>query len=226
MYDVAVIGGGISGMAAAVRLQARGLTTIVLEAHGRLGGCAGYFRKHGFAFDVGATTLVDFQSEGVGAELLTSIGMAPVMGEALPGYVAWLPDRIVTLHRDHSAWAAERLDKLGASSAHRCFWTFLDKLARVFWDAARAGIKLPAQNFADLMRGAVALGLANAPLARYLFWTMGDALRSFGLRDDAPLCSLLSMLIEDTVHSTLDSAPLINAALGITIRGAGLMRHS
>ena len=32
------------------------------------------------------------------------------------------------------------------------------------------------------------------------------------------------MLIEDTVHSSLDEAPLINASLGITIRGAGLSR--
>ncbi len=32
------------------------------------------------------------------------------------------------------------------------------------------------------------------------------------------------MLLEDTVHSALDDAPLINAALGITIRGAGLTR--
>ena len=34
------------------------------------------------------------------------------------------------------------------------------------------------------------------------------------------------MLIEDTVNSRLDDAPLINAALGITIRGAGLSRHT
>jgi phytoene dehydrogenase-like protein len=53
---------------------------------------------------------------------------------------------------------------------------------------------------------------------------MGDALGAYGLRDDRPLVGLLSMLIEDTVHSTVDSAPLINAALGITIRGAGLTR--
>src|SRR5262249_12875204 len=45
-----------------------------------------------------------------------------------------------------------------------------------------------------------------------------------GLRDDRALVGLLAMLIEDTVHSTVDAAPLINAALGITIRGAGLTR--
>ena len=33
------------------------------------------------------------------------------------------------------------------------------------------------------------------------------------------------MLVQDTVHSTVEAAPLINAALGITIRGAGLTRH-
>ena len=53
---------------------------------------------------------------------------------------------------------------------------------------------------------------------------MNDALRAFNLRDDLPLVGLLSMLIEDTVHNTVDQAPLINAALGITIRGAGLLR--
>jgi phytoene dehydrogenase-like protein len=53
---------------------------------------------------------------------------------------------------------------------------------------------------------------------------MGDALRAHRLRDDRALVGLLGMLIEDTVHSTVDEAPLVNAALGITIRGAGLTR--
>jgi phytoene dehydrogenase-like protein len=55
-------------------------------------------------------------------------------------------------------------------------------------------------------------------------WTLGDALRRVALRGDGPLVGLLSMLVEDTVHSSVDAAPLINAALGITIRGAGLAR--
>src|SRR5689334_6484137 len=92
-YDVAVVGGGLAGLATALRLQARGLSTVVLEAHGHAGGCAGYYDRRGFSFDVGATTLVDFEPGGVGAELLDTVGMAPLAGEALPGYVAWLPDR-------------------------------------------------------------------------------------------------------------------------------------
>src|SRR6185295_12100038 len=122
MFDVIVVGGGIAGMATAARLQAQGLSTLVLEAHGQPGGCAGFYRRRGFAFDVGATTLVDFEPGGVGGELLQSLGMPPLDGEALPGYVAWLPDRTVTLHRDHAVWAEERLRALGDTPAHRAFW--------------------------------------------------------------------------------------------------------
>ena len=64
---------------------------------------------------MGATTLVDFEAGGVGGELLESVGMPPVDGEQLPGYVAWLPDRVVTLHRAADKWARERLR---ASATH------------------------------------------------------------------------------------------------------------
>src|SRR3712207_2637039 len=131
MKDVAIIGAGIAGMATAARLQVRGLTTIVLEAHGQPGGCAGFFRRKGFSFDVGGATLVEFEPGGVGGELLESIGMAPE-AEALPGSVAGLPDRTVTLHRVPAAWAAERLRAFGDTPAHQAFWQLLDRLAAVF----------------------------------------------------------------------------------------------
>jgi C-3',4' desaturase CrtD len=223
--DVAVLGGGMAGMATALRLQAGRLSTVVLEAHGHIGGCAGYFRRRGFSFDVGATTLVDFEPGGVGAELLDSVGLPPVDGEPLPGYVAWLPDRVVTLHRDQAAWHRERLRMLGDTPAHRSFWQLLDRLAEAFWAASRFGIRLPVRSPADALHDLRAMRVRHLPLARYLRWTLGDALEHFGLRDQPPLVGLLGMLVEDTVHSSIDQAPLINAALGVTIRGAGLTRH-
>jgi C-3',4' desaturase CrtD len=223
-FDVAVVGAGVAGMATAARLQARGLRTIVLEAHGLVGGCAGYYRHKGFSFDVGATTLVDFEPGGVGGQLLDEIGMVPVAGETLPGYIAWLPDRTIVLHRDVGIWRAERLRVLGSSPAHRAFWQLLDELAETFWKASREGIKLPIRSPRDLTNALAAVGLRHLKRLRYATWTVGDALRSLGLRHERPLVGLLSMLIEDTVHSTVDQAPLLNAALGITIRGAGLTR--
>lgn len=226
-YEVAIVGAGIAGMATALRLQMAGLRTVVLEAHSKIGGCAGYFRRRGFSFDVGATTLVDFSPDGVSHDILEAIGIENfcAQSEVLPGYVAWLPDRKVTLHREIELWSKERLKQLGASPAHQQFWSLIDHLASIFWKATRKGIKLPIQSPQDIFRNIHAIGLTNLPFARYLTWTMGDALRAHGLREDKPLVGLLSMLIEDTVHSTVDEAPLINAALGVTIRGAGLTRH-
>ncbi|WP_207946459.1 NAD(P)/FAD-dependent oxidoreductase [Actinomadura sp. 7K507] len=221
---MAVLGGGLAGMATAARLQAAGVSTLVIEAHGHVGGCAGYYRRRGFSFDVGATTMVDFEPGGVGAELLDSVGMDPVPGEALPGYVGWLPDRKVTLYRDTRAWHRERLRALGDTPRHRAFWSRLDRLADVFWHASRAGVRLPMRRPADALHNLRALGPRGLPLARHLNATLGDALVQHRLRGEAPLVGLLAMLVEDTVHSTVDRAPLINAALGVTIRGAGLTR--
>ncbi len=224
MYDVAIIGGGIAGVATAMRLQARGLATVVFEAHGQPGGCAGFFRRKGFCLRRGGDHARRLRPGGVGGELLESVGMTPIEGEELPGYVAWLPDRTVTLFRDPAAWSRERLKALGDTPAHRSFWRLLDRLADVFWRASRAGVKLPIRGWP--MRSARCGRSASASCPWLATWvgrwptrcghtawsTIG---RSVGL---------LAMLVEDTVHSTLAEAPLINAALGITIRGAGLTR--
>src|SRR5688500_12835212 len=206
--DVAVLGGGMAGMATALRLQAAGLSTVVFEAHGHVGGCAGYYRHKGFSFDVGATTLVDFEPGGVGAELLDAVGLPALDGEPLPGYVAWLPDRGVTLHRDQPAWHRERLRALGDSERHRAVWALLARLADVFWAASRAGVRMPVRRPADALHNVRAVGWRHLPMARHLARSLGDALRRFGLRDDAALVGLLGMLTEDTVHSSVDRAPL------------------
>jgi C-3',4' desaturase CrtD len=222
-YDVAVIGCGIAGMATALRLQSKGLSTVIIEAHGQPGGCAGYFRRKGFVFDVGATTLVDFDEGGVGGEFFKSINL-PIPASDLLDYILWLPDKSIHLYHQKEKWAKERLDKLGNTPNHIRFWKFMDDMAEVFWNASRRGIKLPVQNLGDITNAIQAIGFKNLHWSRYISWTMMDGLRKFDLQDDTSLKAVLSMLIEDTVHSSLDKAPLINSALGITIRGAGLRR--
>jgi phytoene desaturase len=52
-----VIGGGFGGLAAAVRLRARGYDVTLLEALDQLGGRARVFRRGGFTFDAGPTVI-------------------------------------------------------------------------------------------------------------------------------------------------------------------------
>ena len=213
----------MAGMATAARLQATGLRTLVLEGHGLPGGCAGYFTKQGFSFDVGATTLVDFGPDGVGQQFLNEIGCQPPPADLLD-YKAWLPDRNVCLWRDSNQWAEERLKRFGSTPNYRAFWVLLDTLSSTFWRATRRGATMPLRRITDLWKNLSAIELRNLNLLRYVTWTMADAMRAHNVYSDVALRTFIGMLVEDTLHSTIEEAPLINAALGITIRGAALMR--
>jgi protoporphyrinogen oxidase len=57
IYDVAIVGGGISGSAAARECSKHGLNTILIEADS-FGGRAGQIKKNGFIMDNGATYLM------------------------------------------------------------------------------------------------------------------------------------------------------------------------
>src|ERR1700750_2688130 len=57
MSRAIVIGAGFGGLAAAVRLRARGYDVTVLEALDQAGGRARVFRKDGFTFDAGPTVI-------------------------------------------------------------------------------------------------------------------------------------------------------------------------
>lgn len=223
-FDVAIIGGGVAGMSTAARVESAGLSTVVLEQHDQIGGCAGYYRRDGFAFDVGATTLVDFRPGGVGGQLLEQIGFEPPEIEIQDAYTLWLPDRTLTLYHDQARWETELRETFGDDENHRRFYRFLERLSETFWEIARDDVKMPIQTVGDAIRNGRAVGVRDLHLLRYLRWTMKDALEKFEVYDDVPLRKTLAMLVEDTVHSTLEEAPLLNSVLGISIRKAGLGR--
>jgi len=54
---VAIIGAGFGGLAAAIRLQAAGVPTVLLEARDRPGGRAYVYEDQGFTFDAGPTVI-------------------------------------------------------------------------------------------------------------------------------------------------------------------------
>ena len=56
-YDFIIIGSGFGGMAAALRLKAKGHDVTLVEKHQDLGGRARVFRKNGFIYDGGPTVI-------------------------------------------------------------------------------------------------------------------------------------------------------------------------
>ena len=124
-----VIGSGFGGLAAAIRLQAAGIATTIIEQGPQLGGRAGQFRDAGYVFDTGpslitAPDLIDDVFRAAGGRLRDYVSLVPLD----PFYRVWFHDGshldyTADLERMKSAMAkfdrgdAERLDDFFAALA-------------------------------------------------------------------------------------------------------------
>ncbi len=80
---VAVVGAGFGGLAAAIRLQAAGVSTVLFEARDQPGGRAYVYRDRGFTFDAGPTVLtaphcLEELYEAAGRRLADDVELMPV----------------------------------------------------------------------------------------------------------------------------------------------------
>ena len=105
MYDLVVIGGGMGGLATAALAQRAGLRTALLEAHTKLGGCAGYFRRGPYTFDAGATALMGLRPGEPIGDLLGLLGVE-FEGVTTSSYRVHLPDRVVDVVPDAGSFEA------------------------------------------------------------------------------------------------------------------------
>lgn len=72
-YDVIIIGAGMSGLAAGVRLAYFGKNVCILEKHYAYGGLNSYFRLDGRDFDVGLHALTNYVPKGTRNAPLTKL---------------------------------------------------------------------------------------------------------------------------------------------------------
>jgi oxygen-dependent protoporphyrinogen oxidase len=82
MTDVAIIGGGITGLALTQRLRSRGKGAILLEAETRLGGNIETMRRDGFITETGPNSFLD--KEPATRELAASVGVENLIRAADP----------------------------------------------------------------------------------------------------------------------------------------------
>lgn len=85
---IAVIGGGISGLAAAYDLAARGLSFVLLEASDRFGGLVHTEHVDGFTIELGADSMLAEKPAAI--ELCQALGLGPRLIAATPPRTAFI----------------------------------------------------------------------------------------------------------------------------------------
>ncbi len=63
-YDVIIIGAGMSGLAAGIRLAYYGKKVCILEKHHRVGGLNSFYSRDGHKFDVGLHAMTNYVPKG------------------------------------------------------------------------------------------------------------------------------------------------------------------
>ena len=223
-YDLVVVGGGMGGLATAALAQADGLRVALLEAHTRLGGCAGYFGRGPYTFDAGATALMGLgRDEPIGA-LLARIGL-DFTAVRTPSYRVHLPDRRLDIVADASAFeaaSAAAFPDLGP--AQRRFWRLQARVGGRLFRVASRGPRLPARSVEDLIHDLRILGAGGLLAAATSAVTVADVLRVLGLWGDVPFRSLVAMLLQDTAQAGPEVVPCANAAACLQAYRLGMSR--
>jgi prolycopene isomerase len=110
-WDVIVIGSGIGGLVTATQLAAKGAKVLVLERYLIPGGSGGYFERAGYHFDVGASMIFGFGTQGTTNLLTKALQAVDMSLETIPDPVQihyHLPDGLdLKVHRNYENFLQE-----------------------------------------------------------------------------------------------------------------------
>ncbi len=163
MKRAIIIGSGFGGLALAIRLQAGGIDTTIVEARDKPGGRAYYWEKDGFTFDAGPTVITDpaclQELWGLtGHDMAADVPLDPVM----PFYRLHWPDGTTFDYSNDEAALNAEIAKLNPADVAG-YAKFVDYSAGVFHEGYEKLGHVAFLDFASMIKAAPSL-------AKYQAW--------------------------------------------------------
>lgn len=212
-YDVILIGSGFGSLTAAALLAKHGLKVCVLEQAKYPGGCATSYKRKGYWFETGATTLVGLQ-EGMPLHyLIEETGIQiPVRKLALPMQVHLADGQVISRYQSLEEWILETEWVFGAYQ-QRPFWEHCYNVSQQVWQTSLQQKSFPFSTIKDLLLSIKRSSLAQAKLLPSAFKTMEDVLARFDLLQHKAFVSFVN---EQLLITAQNDAAEVNELFGAT----------
>ncbi|MCS6815290.1 MAG: carotene isomerase [Cyanobacteria bacterium] len=219
-WDAIVIGAGIGGLVTATQLASKGAKVLVLERYLIPGGSAGYFERNGYRFDVGASMIFGFGSQGTTNLLTRALQAVGKHIETIPDPVQihyHLPDGIdLKVHRDYEAFLQALIHRFPQEAVG--IRRFYDECWRVF-NCLNVMDLLSLEEPRYLTRVFFQHPLACLGLVVYLPQNAGDIARRY--IQDPILLKFIDMECYCWSVVPADRTPMINAGMVFSDRHYG-----
>ena len=224
--DVAVIGAGFGGLAAALEASQRGARVALFEALRYPGGCASTFTRGGVQFEAGATLfsglgegqLFDRWRRELGMDVHFDILDAPLELRT--------PSMSLVVPSDRESLISSLCAMPGAPAGKlRAFFREQRLVSDALWPVFEDPARLPPMSWSAIgwhLRRA----WRYAPLLRVVGRPLAVVLRRHGLLEWEPLVSYLNAISQITVQASIDEAeaPFAMATMDYCFRGTGHVR--
>lgn len=219
-YDVIVIGSGIGGLVTATQLAAKGAKVLVLERYLIPGGSSGYFEREGYRFDVGASMIFGFGTQGTTNLLTRALEAVNVSLETISDPVQihyHLPDGLdLKVHQDYEKFLQELTTHF--PKEREGIRRFYNECWNVF-NCLNTMELLSLEEIGYLMRVFFQHPLACLGLVKYLPQNAGDIARRY--ISDPQLLKFIDMECYCWSVVPADKTPMINAGMVFSDRHYG-----
>ena len=215
MKDFTIIGAGYAGVSTGALLAKHGFSVQILEAHSLIGGCASYFRRKHFLFDVGATTLSGVLPGQPLGKLFSDLNIKPELKKLDPGMTIKLNKETIIRFSNLQEWIEEAERCFPESKKiQKKFWSKIYSINNSAWDFIAENDSLPPRSISDLLKLTKFSNWKRIGLLPDLFFPLRSFLNSLDCKDKK-FEKFLDEQLLITTQTTIDKAPILTSAMGL-----------
>lgn len=218
-FDAIIIGSGMGGLSAATLLARDGLCVLVLEAAFSPGGCSSSYKRKGYIFESGATTLIGFDRNQPLRFMEKELGINIPKRRLNPSMSVHMTGKQITRKENQEEWINEAISHFGEAESQKKFWKRAVQVSDTVWKVSGKNHFFPPIELSDWPKL-----LKNNPLdvwvLPYALKSVKEVAKGYGIKNP-DFYRFLDEQLLISAQATSEETPFLFGAPAITYTNYG-----